>query len=196
VASTERSETEREIMEATFRVLADVGYSDLSVRRIADEFDGSQSLIYYHYDDKEDLLAGFLGYLRDVFETKIDAIEADDPADRLSALVDLTVPAPDEPEHLPFQQALEGIRTQTPYNERYRDLFDEIDATLRREVAATIRRGVETGTFAGVDPDDAADRLVLLLYGINSRHVLMRDWDGIERGQALVEAEIDAWRAD
>lgn len=190
------SSTEERIMQATFRVLVDVGYSDLSIRRIADEFDGSQSLIYYHYDDKEDLLAGFLAYLLDVFEGKITAIEVDDPVARLTALVELVVPQQDNPEHLPFQQALEEIRTQTPYHERYHDLFADIDATLQTELEATIRRGTEQGIFAGVDAATAADRLVFLLYGVTSRSVPMRDWAGIERGQALIEAELDSWRVD
>lgn len=188
--------TEENIMQATFRVLVDVGYSDLSIRRIADEFDGSQSVIYYHYDDKEDLLAGFLAYLLDVFEGKLDAIEADDPIRRLYALVELVVPQQDNPEHLPFQQALEEIRTQTPYHERYYDLFTEIDATLRADLETTIRRGIEDGVFTDIDASTAADRLTLLLYGITNRYVPMRDWDGIVRGQALVEAEIESWRVE
>lgn len=188
--------TEERIMQATFRVLVDVGYSDLSIRRIADEFDGSQSLIYYHYDDKEDLLAGFLTYLLDEFEGNIDAIETDDPIRRLHALVELVVPQKDNPEHLPFQQALEEIRTQTPYHERYHDLFAEIDATFTAELETTIRHGIESGVLADVDAATAADRITLLLYGITSRYVPMRDWDGIDRGQALVEAEIDSWRVE
>lgn len=189
------SSTDREIMEATYRVLVDVGYSGLSIRRIADEFEGSQSLIYYHYDDKQDLLAGFLEFLLDGFEREIAAIDADDPVERLTAVVELLVPQREEPERLPFQQALEEIRTQTPYHDRYRDQFRELDERLQAELESTVQRGLDDGTFAGVDAADAAERLHLLLYGVVCRHVPMRDWDGIERGQALVEREIESWLA-
>jgi AcrR family transcriptional regulator len=187
--------TDEEIMEATFRVLVDVGYSDLSIRRIADEFEGSQSLIYYHYDDKEDLLAGFLEYLLDAFEEKIAAIEADDPVERLTALVELIVPQRDDPDHLPFNQALEEIRVQTPYHDRYRDLFGELDARFRCELRTTIERGLDDGIFAGVDAAAAAERLQLLLFGVVSRSVPMQDWAELERGQAIAETEIESWRA-
>lgn len=189
------SSTEQEIMDATYRVLVDVGYSELSIRRIADEFDGSQSLIYYHYDDKEDLLADFLEFLLGEFEGEIDAIDAEDPAERLTALVELVVPQAENPDHLPFQQTLEEVRTQTPYHDRFRGLFDEFDGTLQSELRTTIQRGVDDGTFGDVDADEAADELLLLLYGVVARCVPMRDWEGIERGQALIDARIDAWRA-
>jgi AcrR family transcriptional regulator len=188
------SSTDEEIMEATYRVLADSSYSALSIRRIAEEFEGSQSLIYYHYEDKEDLLAGFLAYLLDQFEREFAAIETDDPAERLTALVELVVPRRDEAERLAFQQTLEEIRTQTPYHEEYRELFEEFDARFEAELRSTIQRGLDDGTFAGVDAADGADKLILLLVGITGRHVPMRDWDGIERGQTVVEREIDSWR--
>ena len=188
------SSTDEEIMEATYRVLVESGYSDLSIRRIADEFEGSQSLIYYHYDDKEDLLAGFLAYMLDSFERELAATETDDPVERLHAVVELIIPQRENPEHLSFQQTLEEIRTQTPYHDRYRDQFAELDARLASELEATIRRGLDDGTFVGVDPTAAADRLILLMIGVTARYVPMRDWDGLERGQAVVEREIDSWR--
>jgi len=188
--------TETRIMEATFRVLVEVGYSGLSIRRIADEFDGSQSAIYYHYDDKEDLLAGFLTYLIDQFERELDATDAADPFERLLALVELTVPQRDSADHLSFHQALGEIRMQTPYHERYHDQFVALDDKIRCELETTIRRGLEEGVFDGIDATAAAERLNLLLSGILCHYVPLCDWEGIERGQAHVEAEIRSWRAE
>lgn len=188
------SSTDQEIMEATYRVLIDGGYSELSIRRIAAEFEGSQSLIYYHYDDKEDLLAGFLDFLLDGFERELAGIETDDPAERLAELVALIVPQRDDPDSLPFQQALEEIRTQTPYHDRYHDSFAELDDRLQSELERTIQRGIDDDVFAGIDAAASAERLHLLLYGVVCRHVPMRDWDGIDGGLATIEAEIESWR--
>lgn len=186
--------TEEEIMEATYRVLVNVGYSELSMRQIAEEFDGSQSLIYYHYDDKEALLVGFLEYLVDAFEAELDAIAEDDPVGRLHALTELVLPPATDTEQLQFQQALGEVRVQIPHHERYRPPFDELDTTLETELHTAIERGLATGAFTGVDPEDGAEKLSLLLYGVIDRYVPTRDWEGIERGKALIESEIDAWR--
>ncbi len=192
------SSTEDRIMEATYRVLVDDSYSELSIRRIADEFDGSQSLIYYHYDDKEDLLAGFLAYLLDRFERELDAADAsvDDPLERLLALVELIVPQRENSDHLSFHQALGEIRMQTPYHDRYHDQFAAFDARLRSELETTVQRGLDDGTFVDVDAVDAAERLQLLLSGVLCHYVPMCNWDGIERGRALIEDEIESWRPD
>ncbi|AUV82841.1 TetR family transcriptional regulator [Salinigranum rubrum] len=188
--------TEERIMEATYRVLVDDSYSELSIRRIADEFDGSQSLIYYHYDDKEDLLAGFLTYLLDGFEQELETADTDDPLERLLALVDLVVPQRETPDLLSFHQALGEIRMQTPYHDRYQDQFAAFDARLRSELETTIQRGLDDGIFVDVDASDAAERLQLLLSGVLCHYVPMCDWDGIERGQTIIEAEIESWRPD
>ena len=190
------SSTENRIMEATYRVLVDDSYSELSIRRIADEFDGSQSLIYYHYDDKEDLLAGFLTYLLDGFEQELETADTDDPLERLFALVDLVVPQRETPDLLSFHQALGEIRMQTPYHDRYHEQFVAFDAMLQSELETTIQRGLDDGTFVDLDPADATDRLRLLLSGVLCQYVPMCDWDGIERGQTLIEAEIESWRPD
>ena len=46
------SDSKKEIMEATYEALCKHGYAELSIEKIADEFDKGKSLIYYHYDDK------------------------------------------------------------------------------------------------------------------------------------------------
>jgi hypothetical protein len=63
------------------------------------------------------------------------------------------------------------------------------------ELETTVQRGLDDGTFAGVDAAEAAERPHPPLYGVVRRHVPMRDWDGIERGQALVERETESWLA-
>ena len=57
------SSTEQEIMEATYHALVNSGYAELSICDISRRFDGSQSLIYDHYDDKEDLLTRFIQFI-------------------------------------------------------------------------------------------------------------------------------------
>jgi AcrR family transcriptional regulator len=189
------SSTDTEIMEATYRVLVSEGYAGLSMRRIAEEFEGSQSAIYYYYDDKEDLLAGFLKYLTDAFAAELEQLDEPDPSDRLRAVVDFVLPASEDTERLLFQQTLMEIRAQIPHRPRYRDRFEAVDAKVQSELEATIERGLADGTFVGVTPAEGADLIQLLLYGIVDRHVPTQDWEGIERGRACIDAQIERWES-
>jgi AcrR family transcriptional regulator len=188
--------TDQEIMEATYRVLVERGYAALSMRRIAEEFDGSQSLIYYHYGDKETLLGDFLGFLIEEFEAELDAIDDSDPGERLRRIVDLVLPSIDDPDHVRFRQTLMEIRAQTPHNERYGERFEAIDTKLQSELEATIQRGLDDGTLGGVTPQEGAERLLLFMYGVTDRYVPVEDWDGIERGREYLDAELRRWETE
>jgi len=50
-------------MSATYRALREHGYADLTIQQIADEFEKSKSLIYYHYDTRTELLVAFIDHL-------------------------------------------------------------------------------------------------------------------------------------
>ncbi|MFC7176334.1 TetR/AcrR family transcriptional regulator [Halosegnis marinus] len=78
----DRSETEEEVMEATYAALAEHGYAGLTVQTIADAFPKSKSLLYYHYDDKEAILRDFIDYLVDAFRAAFEFEGADDPRRR------------------------------------------------------------------------------------------------------------------
>lgn len=60
-------DSKQEIMEATHSALKKHGYTDLSIQKIADEFKKSKSLLYHHYDGKDDLLLDFMEYALEQF---------------------------------------------------------------------------------------------------------------------------------
>jgi AcrR family transcriptional regulator len=179
------------IMEATYQVLGRDGYADTKIRKIAAEFDGSQSLIYYHYDGKHELLVAFLDYLLSGFDEELDTIRAMAPDAHLRAVVDLLLPTPDE--DIAFQQALIEMRVQSPYDESFAGRFDRLDDRLTAVIRADIVAGCESGVFSGVDPDRAARQLLNEIYGIHYRHVPMSDRAAIEQGRTRLHHEIDAW---
>ncbi|PSP70021.1 TetR/AcrR family transcriptional regulator, partial [Halobacteriales archaeon QH_9_66_26] len=72
-----RDDTQAAIMDATYRALCEHGYADLTIQTIADEFDKSKSLLYYHYDTKDEILIGLLDYLLGQFTIRV----AIDPPD-------------------------------------------------------------------------------------------------------------------
>src|SRR5699024_8534223 len=92
------------IMEATYRALCEHGAAELSVQAIADEFDKSKSLIFYHYESREQLLSAFLAYLLDGFERRVAASADEEPDEQLDRLIDTLLFGPDDNED--FQIAM------------------------------------------------------------------------------------------
>lgn len=84
----EAADTGEAIMEATYRALCKHGYVNLTMQAIADEFEKTKAVLYYHYDTKDDLLVAFLDYLLDRFTEQLDIDNVVHPNDRLEALID------------------------------------------------------------------------------------------------------------
>jgi AcrR family transcriptional regulator len=182
--------TRAAIMEATFEALSKHGYADLTIQTIADEFEKSKSLLYYHYETKDDLLGDFLEFILEEFETEVDAGEGEDPETRLWALVELLLP-PDvraDEEARRLRLALFELRMQAPYDEGYAERFAATDERLTAAVEAILAEGVEEGVF-DVDPATDAELLVDAVTGA-ALHAVTTGTEGravLEPVEALVE---------
>ncbi|MFB6151943.1 MAG: TetR/AcrR family transcriptional regulator [Haloarculaceae archaeon] len=181
-------DTEAEIMRAAYAALCEHGYADLTIERIGEEFPKSNSLVYRHYDGKDDLLVALLESMLDHFEGREPCDGADGPRERLETLLDRAV-TPPSGEDAEFESALVELRGQAPHNEDYRRHFTRADRVFRAGIAETIRRGIDQGVFREVDPDRTATVLFALLDGLRLQRATTDD--GVD-GEA-VRAELDAY---
>ena len=182
------------IMEATFEALSKHGYADLTIQTIADEFDKSKSLLYYHYETKDDLLGDFLGFVLEEFGAQVEADEEADPETRLWTVVELLLP-PDldeDEEARRLRTALFELRMQAPYDEAYADRFAATDERIIAVVESILEAGVEEGVF-DVDSGTGAALLVDAVTGATLRAVTT----GTPARTALepVEALVESFRA-
>jgi len=185
-----------EIMRATYRALIEQGYIELTIQGIADEFLKSKSLLYYHYDGKDDLIASFLGFATDRFRREIE-IEIDDPEAQLRALVDQLVPESLDDDEYRVQVALLELRSETPHNEQFRQQYAVVDDTLKSAIADVLRRGTESGAFAtDVNPDTEAEILVSLLTGVRTRRLSTYERFSVAETRAAFDAYLDRLLAD
>jgi len=186
--------TRAAIMEATFEALSKHGYADLTIQTIADEFEKSKSLLYYHYETKDALLGDFLGFILDEFETEVGADGDEDPESRLWGVVRLLLPPDltDDEEARRLRTALFELRMQAPYDEAYAERFAATDERLIAAFEAILAEGVETGAF-DVDPRIGAELLIDAVTGATLRAVTT----GIDGRTALepVEALVESFRA-
>lgn len=181
-------DTNEAIMQATYRALCKHGYPATSISKIAQEFEKSKSLLYYHYEDKEQLLEDFLRYLLDRFESELAGIDDEGPYDHLLAVVEFLVPADLGDEQLRFRRALLEIRSQAPYHATYHDQLERTDELVIAELVRAIERGIEAEEFRAVNARRTAEFIYTTAHGAIGRGVTLDDADVVrEIREAIVE---------
>jgi len=173
-APDDADDTHAAIRTATYRALCDHGYHDTTIQHIADEFEKSKSLLYYHYEDKDEILTDFMRHLLDCLAEDL-AVDEGDPYDDLLALVDKLVPSPMDDADREFRRVLLEVRAAAPHDETHRDLVRRSDDIIRSAFADVIRAGIERGQFVDTDPDEAAEFIHTTLLGTMVRGVTLDD---------------------
>ncbi len=176
-------------MAATYEALCERGYTDLTTRDIADRTDKSKSLLFYHYDSKEDLIADFVEFLTERFDERVAETRDRPPAERLTRIVDWFLYDPEDDERTSFHTAMLELRVQAPYEERYRERLRAGDDHLRESLTEILRQGVESGDFRDHDPDAAAALLLAALDGARTRRLTV----GRDAYLDEVRSAIDGW---
>lgn len=186
------AETKKAIMEATFRALCEHGYPDTSISKIAEEFEKSKSLLYYHYEDKEELLEDFLGFLLERMEGEFDAIEGDTPEEELLSALEKFFPSDVGEDGMQFMRALLEIRSQAPYNADYREQIRRTDELVHSVLVDIIERGIESGDFRAVNSKESAEFIQSTAWGAIERGVTLRDETIVHRNRAAIEGYVES----
>jgi len=183
--------SKREIMEATHSAVKNHGYSDLTMQHIADEFDRSKSLLYYHYTGREQLLADFLGYILDRFLADLPTEETT-PRKELQRLIDRLLPAKTTEEPYRLALAMFELRMNAPHNQAVRQQYVAVEEELKRLLENMLQRGVDEGEFVDMDVAIEAEGLLSLLIGTRARRLTVYDPDeSIEPMKRAINSHID-----
>ncbi|ELZ01505.1 TetR family transcriptional regulator [Natrialba chahannaoensis JCM 10990] len=169
------SDVREEIMRATYEALCEHGYSELTAQSIADRTDKSKSLLFYHYDSKEELVADFVDYLVDWFDERALETVSLSPVERLATIVDwfLYGSSDDHDERESFHTAMLELRTQAPYHEPYRANLRKSDDYLRNLFEEILQDGIEAGQFVDHDTEEMATLLMATLDGARIRQLTL-----------------------
>lgn len=193
--STDLDPVKREIMEATYRALSKHGYGSLTIQAIADEFENSKSLLYYHYESKDELLLDFLDYALTQFFTAVRVRDA--PADdQLRTLVDNLVPEtlPEDPYRV--QLAMFELRVNAPHDADCQAQYLKADRELKTLLESTIQRGIDSGLFAAVDPEIEAELLLSLLTGTRTRRLTVSEGFSVDTARTALLTQIRRLKGD
>lgn len=170
--------TREQILAAAFDALHEHGYSELTIDAIGDEFDKSRSLIYHHYDSKDELLIDLLQLMIDYFEGPMPEMYPSDPRDRIETFVETGVGLR-QMDRTAIGTLIE-LRAQAVHDDRYREHFVRSDEVIQEAIADDIRDGIESGVFQEVDAERMATWLYTVSIGTAFRSVTSGDsWIGM-----------------
>ena len=160
----EPEDTRQELMGATYRALCEHGYAELTIQRISDQFPKSKSLLYHHYDSKDELLVEFLSFVLDHLESTTPS-DDDEPMAAIQGLLDHLLPTEPSTEQQQFMQAIIELRAQAATNPKYRAQFTRSTDFFEDQFAAIIERGHKAGVFQPADADRIAALVVATVDG-------------------------------
>ncbi|MFW6384012.1 MAG: TetR/AcrR family transcriptional regulator [Halodesulfurarchaeum sp.] len=152
----EPADTREAIMQATFRALCEHGYAGLTISRIAQYFPKSKSLLYHHYESKEELLLDFLAFMLERYQEAVPKAETDSPEERLAAVLDASLSRKADGPDLEFLRAMTELRAQAAHDERFREHFRTHDRVFRETLVDIVEDGIESGVFREVDAEQVA----------------------------------------
>lgn len=158
-------ERRNEILEVTCQVVIDRGFAGTRISDVAKRLDVSSSLIHYHFDSKEQLLAeAFAHYARnDVAEMEAEIAGAPTALAQLDRIIQNYVPeGSDDVEWMLWIDAW-GEALRNPLMKRIsQELDEQTDALLLRVLEA----GVASGEFVCPSPRATTTRLTALVDGL------------------------------
>jgi AcrR family transcriptional regulator len=189
-AQSKQSARER-ILAAAVRRIAQEGIDDVRIARIAFDAGVSTSLVHYHFETREALLAEALEYsYTRAGDARISSGELPlaSHAERLRSMIDQCLPATpalQEDWVLWVELWLRAVRHPDlgPVAER---LYGRLHEWFAAEIAA----GVRAGEFAGCDADAVADRTLALLDGFGIRTLIGDRSVPLHRAREAVQAAL------
>lgn len=154
-----------EILEATCEVVIERGFAGTRVADVAKRLGVSNSLIHYHFDSKEALLAAAFEYYarKDLAEMERDIELGQSATAQLWRLIESYVPeGSDDVEWMLWIDAWgEALR-----NPLMKSISQQLDEQSIGFLERVLRRGNETGEFHCEQPRISAMRLTALIDGL------------------------------
>ena len=190
--SSEPDARER-ILRAASELIASDGIDEVRIARVANRARASTALVHHYFSTREELLAQAL---LQSFELAADERFGAGPAaagsatEGLAIAIDECLPTPGEGERewvLWVELWLRAGREP-----ELRPVAGRMYESYREWVARVIRRGVESGEFRQVDPDEVADLAMALFDGLGVRALIRDPAMSLERARVAVAERLGA----
>jgi AcrR family transcriptional regulator len=187
-----------EILETTCAVVIERGFAATRIADVAKRLDVSSSLIHYHFDSKEQLLAeAFAHYAsKDLAEMEAEIEAAPTALQQLDRLIEDYIPVGSDDVEWKLWIDAWGEALRNPLMKRISQELDEQSAAV---AARVFRHGVDTGEWVCADPGASAVRLTAIVDGLAvqfAAHDGLIDRDGMIRHVRIIAAAEIGMQAD
>jgi AcrR family transcriptional regulator len=178
------------ILAAAVRRIALEGIDAVAIARIAMDAGVSTSLVHYHFDSRESLLAEALDYsYAHAGAVRLGAeLEGTTHTERLAAMVDQCLPTTPEL-HADWVLWVE-LWLRAVRHPELRPVAEELYARLHAWFAEEIAVGIAAGEFARCDPEEVADRTLALLDGFGLRTLIGDSAIPLARARSAVRSAL------
>jgi AcrR family transcriptional regulator len=160
-------EPDEMIMEATVWVLAEEGYSGLTLRKVAERAGKNRGLIHYYFESKHDLLLSLCDHILDGMKRLIRINEEADSSDQLWTALQFFAYGPggvdEHGRH--YQMAISQLQALAAHDPALRRRLTRNYHYTVELTAAIIEDGIKEGRFHSVDPDVTAVFLIATIDG-------------------------------
>ncbi|MFF8833429.1 TetR/AcrR family transcriptional regulator [Streptomyces sp. NPDC015131] len=164
-------ETRERILTAACEVIADIGFENISMRKVADHAGVSKALLHYHFDTREKLFAEAMTHSFAQTGTYAGDDGGTAPAAVVLARIVRSMLPTDEELRQDWKLWQElWVRAQRDTAARHLavDLYDQLHAW----VGGAVERGVASGEFTDCDTDAVATLILALSDGLGIRVML------------------------
>jgi len=156
-----------EIVEATIRCLARVGYSGLRMKEVARLAGVSQGILHYYFESKRAILLAALHKVLDDLNRRLTPVidAAPDAPTQLAGVVRSFLAFADE--NREFWLVFVEFWGEMMHDRDFAQVNAELYRRLRRTLGAVVARGVRAGRFRKLDPEEAGSVVLALVDGIS-----------------------------
>lgn len=175
--------TREAILRATFRALSTHGYAALNMQQIGDEFGKSKSLVYHHYDGKDEVIEDLLVFTLERIRDQVPLRDLPTAYDQLLFALKYGTGEFLLRDQKELILTLTEFRVQAIHDETFRQHFTDYSEFLKDHFKEIVVDGIEEGVFKDVDPDRVAEFLYTMVEGTIIRYATTDgvDHDGIQR---------------
>ena len=191
--SRDAPDARERILRAASELIASDGIDEVRIARVANRARASTALVHHYFSTREELLAQAL---LQSFELAADERFGAGPAaagsatEGLAIAIDECLPTPGEGERewvLWVELWLRATREPD-----LRPVAGRMYESYREWVARVIRRGVESGEFREVDPDEVADLAMALFDGLGVRALIRDPAMSLDRARRIAAERLGA----
>jgi len=161
-----------QLTAAAYKVVAQKGYNDFTIKDIAEEAGLSTGLVHYYFKNKEDLLFKLLkemnANLRDNLKKALT--ELTEPKDKLMAFCDEAFDLVDKEKA--YFYVLIDFWAQMNHDNRIRQANVKLFQSYRDEISSIIEEGIAKGVFAAIDVKFTSVIIISLIQGTIIQYVI------------------------